>query len=76
MWKSMSRYLQKYVLQRLSVWNVKLSFDKLQLRVYEVKYLGIIITHKDMKPDPAKVKAIAEMPTSHDKAAVRHLLVS
>ena len=27
-----------------------------------------------MKPDPAKVKAIAEMPTPHDKAAVHHLL--
>ena len=27
-----------------------------------------------MKPDPAKVKAIAEMPMLHNKAAVRRLL--
>ena len=37
-------------------------------------YLGTIITHEGMKPDPAKVKAISEMPTLHDKAAVRRLL--
>ena len=53
---------------------MKLNFDKLQLRVNEVKYFGTIITHEGMKPDPAKVKAIAEMPTPHDKAAVRRLL--
>ena len=62
------------VLQRAAARNVKSNFDKLQLRVNEVKYLGTIITHEGMKPDPAKVKAIAEMPTPHDKAAVRHLL--
>ena len=62
------------VLQRAAARNVKLNFDKLQLRVNEVKYLGTIITYEGMKPDPAKVKAIAEMPTPHDKAAVRRLL--
>ena len=62
------------VLQRAAARNVKLNFDKLQLRVSEVKYLGTIITHEGMKPDPAKVKAIAEMPTPHDKAAFRRLL--
>ena len=62
------------VLQRAAMRNVKLNFDNLQLRVNEVKYLGTIITHEGLKPDPAKVKAISEMPTSHDKAAVRCLL--
>ena len=70
MLKSMTRYLRKYYRER----NVKLNFDKLQLRVNEVKYLGTIITHEGMKLDPAKVKAVAEMPTPHDKAAVRRLL--
>ena len=62
------------VLQRATARNVKFNFDKLQLCVNEVKYLGTIITHEGMKPDPAKVKAILEIPTSHDKAAVRRLL--
>ena len=64
------RILHK-VLQRAVERNVKLNFDKLQLRVSEVKYLGTIITHEGMKPDPAKVKAITEIPapsfTGHDQ---------
>ena len=62
------------VLQKAVARSVKLNFDKLQLHVNEVKYLGTIITHEGMKPDPAQVKAISEMPTPHDKAAVRRLL--
>ena len=67
------RILHK-VLQRAVERNVKLNFDKLQLRVSEVKYLGTIITHEGMKPDPPKVKAITEIPVPQDKAAVRRLL--
>ena len=67
------RILHK-VLQRAVEQNVKLNLDKLQLRVSEVKYLGTIITHEGMKPDPAKVNAITEMPVPEDKAAVRRLL--
>ena len=62
------------VLQRAAAWNVKLNFDKLHLRVNEIKYFWTIITLEGMKPDPAKVKAIAEMPMLHNKAAVRRLL--
>ena len=62
------------VLQQAVEQNVKLNFDKLQLRVKEVKYLGAIIIHEGMKPDPAKVTAIVEMPVPQDKAAVRCLL--
>ena len=51
------------VLQGAKERNITLNFDKLQLCVSEVKYLGIIITPKGMKPDPAKLKAIAEMTT-------------
>jgi len=49
--------LQK-VLERAKERNVHFNFEKLQLRVPEVKYLGTIITADGMKPDPAKVKAI------------------
>ena len=62
------------VLQRASDRNIKLNFDKFQFCVNAVKYLGTIISHEGMKPDPAKVLAINEMPTLNDKAAVRRLL--
>ena len=62
------------VLQRASNCNVKFNFDKFQFCVNEVKYLGTIISHEGMKPDPAKVRAIKEMPTPDDKSAVRRLL--
>ena len=62
------------VLQRASACNVKFNFDKFQFCVNEVKYLGTIISQEGMKPDPAKVLAIKEMPTPEDKAAVRRLL--
>ena len=53
---------------------MKLIFDKFQFCVSEVKYLGTIITQEGIKPDPAKVRAIKEMPTPNDKAAIRRLL--
>ena len=66
----------KQVLEQAEAHNVKLNYDKLLLRVPEVKYLGIIISEDGMKPDPAKVQVISEMPTPSDKASVRHLLAS
>ena len=62
------------VLQRAEEQNIKLNFDKLQLRMSEVKYLGTIVTPDGIRPDPTKVEAIMEMPTPTDKAGVRRLL--
>ena len=67
------RILQK-VLERARERKVKFNFDKLQLRVNTVKYLGTIIGADGVKPDPAKIVAISNMPTPTDKSAVRHLL--
>ena len=50
------------------------NLNKLQLRVHGVKYLGTIVTPEGTKPDPAKVKAIAEMGAPTDKAGIRRLL--
>ena len=58
------------MLQCASNCNVKFNFNKFQFCVNEVKYLGTIISHEGMKPDPAKVRAIKEMPTPDDKSAV------
>ena len=58
------------VLNRAIEQNVKLNFDKFQLCVSTVNYLGSVITHQGIKPETIKVKAIAEMPTPCDKSAV------
>jgi len=54
--------------------NIHFNFNKLQLRVPEVKYLGTIITAEGMKSGPDKVKAIVYKPTPTEKADVRCLL--
>ena len=64
----------KQVLDRAEAHNVKLNYDKLQLRVPEVKYLGTIILAEGMRPDPSKIQAISDMPTPSDKASVCRLL--
>ena len=64
----------RQVLERTKVRNVCFNFNKLQLRVPEVKYLGAIITADRMKPDPDKDKAIVDIPTPTDKADVRRFL--
>ena len=64
----------KQVLDRAEAHNVKLNYDKLQLRVPEVKYLGTIVLAEGMRPDPSKIQAISDMPTPSDKTSVRRLL--
>ena len=50
------------VLERARERNVKLNWDKLQLLVNTVKYLGTIISADGINPDPDKVSAISNMP--------------
>ena len=42
------------VLQQAVDCDINLNYDKFQFCVSEVKYLGTIITHEEMKPDSAK----------------------
>ena len=67
-------HILRQVLERAKDHNVRFNFDKLQLRVSEVKYLGTIITADGLKPDPDKVRAIMDIPTPTEKADVRRLL--
>ena len=62
------------VLERVRERNIKLNLEKLQLRVNKVKCLGTIISEEGIKPDPAKVNAITNMPIPTDKAGVLRLL--
>ena len=59
------------VLQGARERNVKFNFDKLQLQVNAVKYLGTFISAKGVKLDPTKIAAISNMPIPTDKSAVR-----
>lgn len=54
--------------------NIKINRDKLKLRLSTVTYLGHVISAKGLEMDPAKVKAITEMPVPKDKAGVQRLL--
>ena len=62
------------VLERARERNIKFNWEKLQLRVNKVKYLGTIISEEGITLDPAKVDAISNMPIPTDKAGVRRLL--
>ena len=64
----------RQVLERAKEHHVPFNFNKLQLRVPEVKYLGTIVTADGMKPDPDKVRAIMDISTPTEKADVRRLL--
>ena len=54
--------------------NVKLNKDKMKLRLYQVPYIGHLLTSQGLKPDPEKVKAIIEMPKPKDVAGVRRFI--
>ena len=42
----------------------------MNLRRKEVPFMGHVISEKGLQADPAKVKAVLEMPTSTDVASV------
>ena len=62
------------VLQRLSNANVTLNADKCVFNVSSVQFLGQIVGPDGIKPDPAKVRAILEMPTPTNQHDVRSFL--
>ena len=54
--------------------NIKLHKDKLHWKCSEVAYMGHLITAEGLKPDPAKLEAIAQMPQPDEKKAVQRLM--
>lgn len=52
----------RQVLEKARCSNLKLNKDKLNLTVSEVKYLCHVLTAKEIEPDDAKLKAIAQYP--------------
>ena len=54
------------VLSQLQEIGVKLSPGKCKFRLTSVKYIGHEITDEGLRPDPAKVRAIQDMPQPQD----------
>ena len=61
-------------LQRYAARGIKLNSNKVSLRRKEVPFIGHVATDKGLCVDPAKVRAIAEMPQPEDVAGVQRLL--
>jgi hypothetical protein len=64
----------KAVIKRATEYNLKLIYDKCMIRQTSVPYMGHILSESGLKADPAKLKAILEMPTPKDKEGVRQFL--
>ena len=62
------------VMRRAEKINLKLNKKKLTVGVPEVAYAGHILSASGLKPDPAKVKAIHNMPSPTNKAQLKTLL--
>lgn len=54
--------------------GLKLNKAKCHLAKSEIKYFGHIISAEGMKPDPAKVKAITDMPSLTNVEELRQVL--
>ena len=64
----------KAFLERARERNLKLAPEKSRLRLKEVSFIGHKVTSEGIVADPAKVKAILEMPTPTDVKALRRAL--
>ena len=64
----------KALLERCVEKNIRLNKEKSIFRAEELPFLGHLVTNKGLKPDPAKVKAVVEMPTPTDVAGVQRLV--
>ena len=61
-------------LQRCASREIKLKPQKVKLHLRKVSFIGHIATDKGLCADPAKVRAITEMPPPTDVAGVQRLL--
>ena len=62
------------LLERARKVNLRLNRGRMELRKPEVKFMGHVISKEGLKPDPAKVKAVEEMPQPSCKQEMLSLL--
>ena len=53
---------------------MKLNRDKCEFRKSSISYVGHVLTDQDCKPDPAKVRAVKEMPPPTNVKELQTLL--
>ncbi|UYV70416.1 hypothetical protein LAZ67_7002937 [Cordylochernes scorpioides] len=66
--------LMKKIFDKLKENNIKLKLKKCSFAKQEIRYLGHIIGHNKIKPDPEKTKAINEFPQPKTVKQVRQFL--
>ena len=62
------------VVERATEWNLKLNFDKCQVKQPRVTYVGHLVTDQGLQPDPEKVQAVRSMPVPGSNEDVRRFL--
>ena len=60
--------------QKCRQWNLKLNKSKMKRSQTEVHFMGHLITADGLKADPAKVKAILDMPAPTDIKGLKRVL--
>ena len=61
-------------LQRCEERGLKLNSEKLTLRQTQVAFIGHVASGDGLRVDPAKVKAVLEMPAPTDRTGIQRLL--
>ena len=64
----------KKVIEKATSYNLKLNIQKCKVRQPVVPYVGHLLTPEGLKPDPAKVAAVREMPTPQSKEELKRFL--
>ena len=65
--------LEKAVKKLVQI-GLRLNKEKCYFRQPELPYLGEVVTAQGVKPDPAKVQAIEDMPTPKDQSDLQRIL--
>lgn len=64
----------KRVLERAKEKNVRFNMNKIQIATEQVKYLGHIFSHNEIKPDPDRLIAIEKMNRPKNKRDLQTFL--
>ncbi|XP_055523094.1 uncharacterized protein K02A2.6-like [Wyeomyia smithii] len=62
------------LLERIQEWGFTLRIGKCSFFMPEIHYLGFIVNHQGIRPDPKKTAAICNMPPPHDVSTLRSYL--